>query len=152
LVTNAAISLCDKTPALGVGVFSLTFRRGNILNNRLFVRDFSPQTDASHLESLFSNVGNVRSVTLQEQVTKSGSRRVAYIEMSSPEDARDCISRFHAMKIDGHILTVTEDQPHIPDPDFRAKRMAAQAASKRAAVPPKKKGVVSDPVAQPLVQ
>jgi hypothetical protein len=89
---------------------------------RLFIRDFAPQADVFELEGLFSNVGNVRKATLQEQVLKGVLRQVAYIEMSSPEEASDCIERFHGMTVDGYTLTVTADKPHVPDPTFRFKR------------------------------
>lgn len=101
---------------------------------RLFVRNFSPETDAAHLEGLFSSVGDVRKISL-ENLTKNGViRRVAYVEMASAEEMRNCIDRFHGMQEDGCTLTVTEDKPHTPDPNFRAKIIEARKAKKKAAL------------------
>lgn len=109
------------------------------MQTRLFVRDFGQDTDVFRLEELFSNVGTVQKAVVQDLSTNGVTRRVAYIEMSSAQEALDCIDRFHGMKTDGHILTVTEDKPHVPDPHYRAKRQAALEAKKRAAMRPKKK-------------
>jgi RNA recognition motif-containing protein len=92
------------------------------LNYKLFVRDFAPQTDVTDLENLFSEVGTVRKATLTERECNGIQRQVAYIEMSSQEEARDCIDRYHGMKSDGYTLTVTEDKIHTPDPNFSYKR------------------------------
>lgn len=116
------------------------------MKHRLFVRDFGPQADVLQLESLFSNVGTVRSATLQERATNSGVRQVAYIEMSSAEEVHDCIIRFHGAKFQGFILTVTEDKPHIPDPNFRTKRATALETKKRPAARSKKKDAQSAPL------
>ena len=92
------------------------------MSYKLFVRDFAPQTDVADLETLFSEVGTVHSATMTDREYKGVLRKVAYIEMSSPEEMRECIERFHGMKSDGYILTVTTDQAHVPDPNFAYKR------------------------------
>lgn len=97
------------------------------MQNRLFVRDFGHETNISHLEDLFSNVGTVQTATLEDLVMNGVIRRVAYIEMSSAEEMSDCIDRYHGMKTDGHTLTVTEDKPHVPSVGFRPNRVAKKA-------------------------
>jgi RNA recognition motif-containing protein len=87
--------------------------------------------DAASLESLFSSVGDVRKVSLQDLVRNGVIRRVAYVEMSSAAEVRDCIDRFHGMSEGGHTLTVTEDKPHVPDPELIAKRAADRKAKKK---------------------
>ena len=83
------------------------------MQNRLYVRDFGNETD---LECLFSNVGTVQSASMSELEVNGVRRRVAYIEMATPDEMLDCIARFHGMKTDGYTLTVTEDKPHVPAP------------------------------------
>ncbi len=92
------------------------------MSYKLFVRDFAPETNVTDLEILFSEVGTVNNAILTEREYKGVQRKVAYIEMSSLEEMQDCIARFHGMKADGHILTVTEDKAHVPDPNFSFKR------------------------------
>lgn len=92
--------------------------------NTLFVRDFAPQTDLADLENLFSEVGNVTGAVFDERETKGVLRKVAYIEMSSFEEVRDCIDRFHGQDEDGYIMTVTENKQHVPNPNFSAKKPA----------------------------
>lgn len=94
------------------------------MQNRLFVRNFGNETSLSYLEDLFSNVGNVQKATLKDLILNGEVRRVAYIEMSTPEEVSDCIVRYHGMKADGHTLTVTEDKPHVPDASFRPSKPA----------------------------
>jgi RNA recognition motif-containing protein len=89
---------------------------------KLFVRDFDPQIDIADLENIFSEVGTVAKAVLTEREAKGVLRKVAYIEMSSAEEARDCIDRIHGMRVDGYTLTVTEDKIHIPDPNFSYKQ------------------------------
>jgi RNA recognition motif-containing protein len=98
----------------------------------LFVRDFAPETDATTLENLFSEVGSVRKVTLTERPTKGVPRPVALIEMSTPEAMQDCIERFHGMKTDGYTLTVTENKVHVPDPNFTFKKPTQVARTSNA--------------------
>jgi len=101
--------------------------RRYFLSYTLFIRDFAPQTDIADLETLFSEVGTVVKATLTHREYKGVQRQVAYIEMSSYEEMCDCIRRFHGMKSDGYILTVTEDKAHVPDPNFSYKRPAQTA-------------------------
>lgn len=99
------------------------------MSNELFVRDFAPDMNAGDLEILFSQVGDVQKTTLTHREHKGVSRRVAYIEMSSPEEARDCIARFHGLKAGGYTLTVTENKVHVPDPYSSFKRQVPAAAA-----------------------
>ena len=101
------------------------------MDHELFVRDFAPDTDVADLEALFSQVGNVQSSTLTERLCKGVPRHVAYIAMSSHEEVRDCIERFHGSKAEGYTLTVTENKKHVPDPNFSFKRHPITACPAR---------------------
>lgn len=102
------------------------------MQNRLFVRDFGSDMDATTLEDIFASVGTVKKVVLKTIHSGSGTPRlVSYIDMSSAQEVQDCIVRFHGTTTYGHTLTVTEDKPHVPDPNFQARRRAALKAKKK---------------------
>lgn len=103
------------------------------MGTKLFVRNFGDQVDLSDLESLFGTVGTVEKVDFQQESFKGVERMVAYVQMSSREEAEDSIARFHGHKIDGHHMIVTEDKPHTPDPEFHAKRRALMDQKKKTA-------------------
>jgi hypothetical protein len=109
------------------------------LSYRLFVRDFAPQTDIRAMEVMFSAVGHVSKATLSETEYKNGPRQVAYIEMSSSEEMQDCIDRFHGMRSDGFVMTVTEDKVHVPNPNYVFKRPKKAQSVKPKAKPTKLK-------------
>lgn len=113
------------------------------MQHRLFVRGFDDKMDAGGLEDLFANVGTVKSVKVERQSAGGSLRWVSYVEMSSAEEVRDCIDRYHGKKVGAHTLIVTEDKPHVPDPQFHAKRAAAKRKTpdeprKKTARPPKR--------------
>ena len=101
------------------------------MSYRLFVRNFAPDTDVTTLENLFSEVAAVQNVTLTDREINGVPRQIALIEMTTLEGMQDCIERFHGMKADGYVLTVTEDKAHVPDPNYSYKRptQVARAAN-----------------------
>src|SRR5580698_2500905 len=84
-----------------------------IVNKRLYVRNLASNIDSSDLEDMFTNVGNVQSAQVIIDTLTGLSKCVGYVEMSTEQEAVDCIQRFHGQPNDGQILSVTKDQPHI---------------------------------------
>jgi len=115
------------------------------MSHRLFVRGFSAETEAGFLEDLFGNVGTVKKIEMRTILAGGIPRPVSYIEMSSAEEVRDCIDRYHGKTADGQTLIVTEDKPHVPDPEFRAKRAAAAKAKAQSQAKPKKAKAKPEP-------
>jgi RNA recognition motif-containing protein len=86
------------------------------MGKRLFVRNLGSAIDATGLEDLFMTVGNVEKADVVLDEETGASRGYGYVEMSTEQEAVDCISRFHGQKANGSILIVTEDKPHVPIP------------------------------------
>lgn len=104
--------------------------KGVHLGNKLYVRNLGSAIDSSLLEDLFTTVGDVKSVVVRLE-SKSGTERlVAHIQMETEQQASDCIDRFHGHESHGQILIVTEDKPHVPDPNFQSSRKKKAAEAK----------------------
>ncbi|MES2855008.1 MAG: RNA-binding protein [Bdellovibrionota bacterium] len=101
------------------------------MGRKLFVRNLGTIIDSGTLEDMFSSVGDVEACVV-EMDTKSGSpRRVGYVTMTTEEGAKDGIERFNGFNKDGLHLIVTEDLPHVPNPEFKpVKRKAAPPRAK----------------------
>jgi RNA recognition motif-containing protein len=63
---------------------------------------------------MFTTVGNVESATVMTSPETGLSLGYGYVEMATPEEAMDCIERFHGFEKDGLRLAVTKDIPHVP--------------------------------------
>lgn len=80
----------------------------------LLVSNLHESIDANHLEDMFTVVGNVQRVQVVRDENTSASRGIGYVEMSTHEEAADCILRFHGQSTMGQTLVVREDKPHVP--------------------------------------
>jgi RNA recognition motif-containing protein len=74
-------------------------------HKRLYVGDLAPDVTEEVLQQLFSEVGPVESVSLMRR-SNSVSQGFAFIEMASPEAARDAIRRFNGYELSGFRLIV----------------------------------------------
>jgi RNA recognition motif-containing protein len=102
-------------------------------NKRLYVRNLGSSVDSSDLEDLFTMVGNVQSAQVVIDTLTGLSKCVGYVEMSTAQEAADCIQRFHNQPVSGQILSVAKDQPHIstaPPPSLTKARKKAPRARK----------------------
>lgn len=103
------------------------------MGRKLFVRNVANELSSGDLEDMFNSVGDVESCVVEIDLSSGSPRRVAYVTMASEEGAKDGIERFNGFTKDGYRLIVTEDQPHVPNPNFKAtKRRAAPRAPARA--------------------
>ena len=82
-------------------------------NKRLYVRNLNSTVDSSDLEDIFTMVGNVQSAQVVRDSDTGASKCVGYVEMSTAQEANDCIQRFHGQPLSGQVLSVAKDQPHI---------------------------------------
>jgi RNA recognition motif-containing protein len=105
------------------------------LGKKLLIRNLAASIDASTLEDMFMSVGNVESATILLDEITGLSQGLARVEMSTDQEAADCIERFHGQERSGRILVVVEDIPHVPDLAFRAKRKVLASAKKKKARP-----------------
>ena len=85
---------------------------------KLYVRNLARSMNSSSLEDIFTTVGDVVSSLIPVDPSTGVSLCVGYVEMSTEQQAADCIDRFHGHKIGGQVLSVQEDKPRplIPIP------------------------------------
>ncbi len=74
-------------------------------HKRLYVGDLAPDVTEEDLRQLFSEVGTVESISLMRR-SSATSQGFAFIEMASPESARDAIRRFNGHELSGYRLIV----------------------------------------------
>ena len=73
---------------------------------RLQVGNLPPNTNHHELVQLFTQAGAVRSTSLTIDRVTGRAKSVAYVEMSSLEEAKVAIRMFHGKDFHGHVLTV----------------------------------------------
>jgi RNA recognition motif-containing protein len=88
-------------------------------HKRLYVGDLSSSVTEAELNNLFSEAGSVESVNLVPSASHD-LHGYAFIEMSTPEDAREAVLRFNGHTLDGSRLIVYTVPPRSrPRPSTR---------------------------------
>ena len=89
------------------------------MNNacRLFVGNLSYRTLENDLQDYFTQAGVVTSCNLMLDKYTGKSRRFAFIEFSTTEEANRTIEMFHSKKFQGRQLTVNVARPREERPD-----------------------------------
>ena len=77
---------------------------------RLFVGNLSYQTTEGELTNLFSEVGEVMSVTIVTDRDTGRSRGFAFVEMDQ-DAANQAIERFNGHELNGRKINVNEARP-----------------------------------------
>ena len=72
-------------------------------HKRLYVGDLPANVTEGQLQGLFTEVGGVESVNL---VRNSSIQTFAFVEMASPEAAREAIKRYNGYDLSGARLIV----------------------------------------------
>jgi RNA recognition motif-containing protein len=81
------------------------------MGTRLYVGNLSFRTTQDELRDLFSQAGNVESVSVVEDRETGRSRGFGFVEMATPEEAQAAIEQFNGKEIGGRNLTVNEAKP-----------------------------------------
>jgi RNA recognition motif-containing protein len=93
----------DKAYSLLLTSSSVARRRMN--HKRLYIGDLAPTITESELQQLFASAGDVESIKLVR--SRSGtSQSFAFVEMASPEAAREAIRRYNGYELSGYRLIV----------------------------------------------
>ena len=79
-----------------------------MMNKKVYVANFPPQTRESDLQALFSNAGSVMSVKMVEDRQTGQARGFAFVEMSTQWEARRAISMLNRRNFNGSDLLVKE--------------------------------------------
>jgi RNA recognition motif-containing protein len=83
---------------------------------RLFVGNLSYQTMEQDIQDLFSQAGNVTSVSLMFDKFTGKSRGFAFVELATPEEANKAVEMFNGKDLQGRALTVNIARPREERP------------------------------------
>src|SRR5256885_2437035 len=80
---------------------------------KVFVRNLDFNTTKDEVQSLFSQVGEIRDVFLPTDRESGRPRGFAFVEFTSDEDAAKAIEKFNGYELSGRALRVNaaEDRP-----------------------------------------
>src|SRR5687767_7412083 len=85
----------------------------------LFVGGFPYETDSEALSALFCSCGTVKSVKVLLERDSGRPRGLAFVEMSSDEEAAAAISKLDGSDLGGRKIFVTKARPKEGKPDFK---------------------------------
>ncbi|APR80548.1 RNA-binding protein [Minicystis rosea] len=80
------------------------------MGNRLYVGNLSFSTTAATVQAAFSEVGEVREVSMPTDRETGQPRGFAFVTMGSDQLANEAISRMNGMVLEGRPLRVNEAQ------------------------------------------
>lgn len=81
------------------------------MNNKLYVGNLPYSTSEDDLRQMFSEAGNIRSITIPMDKMSNRPRGFAFVEMETGEEASKAISMFNGQEMDGRTLNVSEARP-----------------------------------------
>jgi len=102
------------------------------MTNTLRVSNLPLSFDSSTLEDMFTMIGNVRNAQILLEIVSGTSRRFGLVEMSTEDEALDCVRYFNGLTRDKNALVVRENTPHIPLPPAFKKIARVVSRKKRA--------------------
>ena len=78
---------------------------------RLYVGNLSFRATSEELQELFSQAGEVESVSIVTDRETGRSRGFGFVEMATAEGAQAAIDQFNGKELGGRALTVNEARP-----------------------------------------
>jgi RNA recognition motif-containing protein len=81
------------------------------MTKKLYVGNFTYNTTEDQLRELFSQVGQVDSVSVITDRETGRSKGFGFVEMNTEEDSKEAIKRFNGYSLDNRTLTVNEARP-----------------------------------------
>lgn len=81
------------------------------MNNKLYVGNLSYSTTEASLRDLFSQAGNIRSVSVMMDRVTQQPRGFAFVEMETAQEALKAIQMCNGQELDGRTLKVNEAKP-----------------------------------------
>lgn len=78
---------------------------------KLFVGGLSFSTSNERLRETFEAVGSVESATVVTDRDTGRSRGFGFVEMATPEEANDAVSRLNGTELDGRQINVEVAKP-----------------------------------------
>ncbi|MFZ1794866.1 MAG: RNA-binding protein, partial [Anaerolineae bacterium] len=86
------------------------------MENKLYVGNLSYGTTEEDLKTLFSQAGAVKSVQVIKDRDSGRSKGFAFVEMESPNDAQQAITKFNGANYQERALTVNIARPREERP------------------------------------
>jgi len=84
--------------------------------SRLYVGNLSYKTSDADLQNYFSQVGVVTSVNVMLDKFTGKSRGFAFVEFSTPDEAKKAVEQLHTKEFQGRQLTVNIARPREERP------------------------------------
>jgi RNA recognition motif-containing protein len=81
------------------------------MNNKLYVGNLPYSTTEDDLRQMFSEAGNIRSITIPIDKMSNRPRGFAFVEMETGEEASKAINLFNGQDMQGRTLNVSEARP-----------------------------------------
>ncbi|HOI75389.1 MAG TPA: RNA-binding protein [Syntrophales bacterium] len=81
------------------------------MSKKLYVGNLTQNVTEDDLRSNFSEVGKIVSITIIKDRYTGYSKGFGFVEMETPEEAKEAIARFNGGQLDGKTLTVSEAKP-----------------------------------------
>lgn len=86
------------------------------MESKLYVGNLSYSTTEDDLRQLFSQAGNVKSVSVIKDRDTGRSKGFAFVEMGSDEDAQKAVSQFNGQSFQDRSLKVNVARPREDRP------------------------------------
>lgn len=86
------------------------------MESKLYVGNLSYNTTEDDLRDLFSQAGEVKSISLIKDRETGRSKGFAFVEMNSSDDAQKAIDQFHGQQFQTRTLTVNIARPREERP------------------------------------
>ena len=84
------------------------------MGRKLYVGNLPYETHEQDLQELFTQAGNVETVTVMRDRDTGRARGFAFVEMSSDDEAQNAITKLNDQQFGGRRLTVNEARPPVP--------------------------------------
>lgn len=89
---------------------------GGHMSKKLFVGNLPFSANDDSLSEFFSQAGKVESARVIVDRETGRSKGFGFVEMSSPEEAQDAISRLNGQDLDGRPIRISEARPQEGGP------------------------------------
>ncbi|HVQ13132.1 MAG TPA: RNA-binding protein [Vicinamibacterales bacterium] len=86
----------------------------SVMGRKLYVGNLPYETNEQDLQELFTQAGNVETVTVMRDRDTGRARGFAFVEMSSDDEAQNAITKLNDQQFGGRRLTVNEARPQVP--------------------------------------
>lgn len=84
------------------------------MSKKLYVGNLSYSVTDQELAQAFAECGTVESARVITDRDSGRSKGFGFVEMSTPEEAANSISRFNGAQLDGRAMNVSEAKPQAP--------------------------------------